>query len=64
MSFLDVQIIHEDKTFIISAYCKPTFSLVYTHSDSFLPSTYKSSTVYILAYKCLQISSRLNYTIN
>ena len=57
MSFLDVRIIHEDKTFTTSVYCKPTFSGVYTHYDSFLPSTYKFGTVYTLAYRCLQICS-------
>ena len=31
MSFLDVQIIREDKTFTTSVYRKPTFSGVYTH---------------------------------
>ena len=50
MSFLDVQISREDKTFITSVYRKPTFSGVYTHSDSFLRSTYKFGTVYTLAY--------------
>ena len=64
-SFLDVQIILEDKTFTTSVYRKPTFSGVYTHFDSFLPSTYKFGTVYALAYRCLRIcSSSLNYTMN
>ena len=49
MSFLDVQIIREDKTFTNSVYRKPTFSRVYTQFDSFFPSTYKFSTVYALA---------------
>ena len=57
MSFLDVQISREDKTFTTSVYRKPTFSGVYTHFDSFLPSTYKSGTVYTLAYRCLSICS-------
>ena len=39
MSFLDVQIICEDKKFIISVYRKPTFIGVYTHFESFLSST-------------------------
>ena len=51
MSFLDVQIIREDKTFTTSVYRKPTFSGVYTHFDSFLPFTYKFGTVYTLAYR-------------
>ena len=46
MSFLDVQIIGEDKTFTTPVYYTPTFSGVYTHFDSFLPSTYKFRTVY------------------
>ena len=40
VSFFDVQIICEDKTFTTSVYCKPTFSRVYTHFDNFFPSTY------------------------
>ena len=57
MFFLDIEIIHEDKTFTTSVYCKPTFSEVYTHFDSFLPSTYKFGTVYTLDYKCSRICS-------
>ena len=62
MSFLDVQIIHEDKTFITYVYRKPTFSGVYTHFDRFLPSTHKFGTVYTLT--CKFASVRLNYTMN
>ena len=57
MSFLDVQIIHEDKTFTTSVYQKFAFSGVYVHFDSFLPSIYKFGTVYKLAYRCLRICS-------
>ena len=49
ISFLDVQIICENKTFTTSIYRKPTLSGVYTHIDSFLPSTYKFGNVYTLA---------------
>ena len=35
MSFLDIAIIRENKTFTTSASRKPTFSGVYTHFDSF-----------------------------
>ena len=41
MSFLDVQIIQEDKTFTTFVYRKASFTGVYTHFDSFLPSTCK-----------------------
>ena len=50
MFFLGVQIIRENKTFTTSVYRKPTFRGVYTHFDSFLPSTYKFGTAYALAY--------------
>ena len=57
MSFLDIAIIREDKTFTTSVYCKPIFSGVYTHFDSFLPFTYKFGTVYTLANRYLRICS-------
>ena len=57
MSFLDVQIVCKDKTFATSVNRKPAFSEVNTHFDSFLPSTCKSGTAYILAYKCFRIFS-------
>ena len=41
MSFLDVQIIRDDKTFTTSVYRRSTFSGVYKDFESFLPSTYK-----------------------
>ena len=53
-SFLDVQIIPEDKKFTTSVCHKPTF-VVFTHFISFLSSTFKFSTVYTLAYRCFQI---------
>ena len=45
MSFFDVHIIRKNKTFITSVYRKPTFSRVYTHFDSFLPSSDRFGTV-------------------
>ena len=41
LSFLDVEVSRDGNTFVTSVYRKPTFSGVYTHFDSFLPSTYK-----------------------
>ena len=46
MSFLDIQIIRENKKFTTSLYHKLSFNGVYTHFESFLPTTYKSGTVY------------------
>ena len=40
-----------------TVYRKPTFSGVYTHFDSFLPSTYKFGMIYTLAYRCFCICS-------
>ena len=57
MSFLDVHIIREDKTFTTSFYSKPTFNGVYTHFDSFLPSSYKFRIVYTLVYRYFRICS-------
>ena len=57
MSFLDVQIVREDKTFTTSVYHKPTFSWVYTYFDGFLSSTYKFGTVYTLPCRSLGICS-------
>ena len=57
MSFLDIAFITEDKTFTTYVYRKLTFSGVYTHFDSFLPSIYKIGTVYLLAYICFLICS-------
>ena len=57
LSFLDVQVIPEDKIFTNSVYHKPTFSGVYTHSDRFLPFTYKFGNIYTLTNRCLQICS-------
>ena len=57
MSFLDIAIICENKTFTTSVYRKPTFIGIYTHFDSFLRSTYKFATVCTLAYRCFRICS-------
>ena len=57
ISFLEVWIIREDKTFTTCVYQKTSFSGIYAHVDSFLPSTYKFGTVYTLAYRCLRIYS-------
>ena len=40
-NFLDVKVVSENTVFTISVYRKPTFSGVYTHSDSYMPLDYK-----------------------
>ena len=57
MFFLDVNIIREKNKFTTSVYCKPTFSGIYTHFDSFLPSSNKIGLLHTLLYRCFQICS-------
>ena len=57
MSFLDVNIIREKDKFTTSVYRTPTFSWIYTHFDSFLPSTDKITLLHTLLYRCFWICS-------
>ena len=57
MSIFGRNIIHEEGTFTTSMYCKPTFSGIYTHFNSFLPSTCKIGMFRTLLYKCFTICS-------
>ena len=57
MSFLHVSIIREKDKFTTFVYHKPTFSRIYTHFDSFLPSSNKIGLLYTLLYICFQICS-------
>ena len=57
MPFFDIEIIREDKTLNSFSYCKPTFSGIYTHFESFSPSIYKFGTVHTLAERCFRICS-------
>ena len=57
MSFLDVEVSQEGNNFATTVYCKPTFSGVYTHFDSFLPTKYKFGMIYTVAFRCFTICS-------
>ena len=57
MAFLDVNIIREKDKFTTSVYRKPTFSRIYTHFDSFLPSSNKIGLLYTLLYRYFRICS-------
>jgi len=57
LSFLDVEVSREENKFVTSVYRKPTFSGVYTHFESFLPSTYKFGMIYTLVFRCFRICS-------
>ena len=47
----------EGNKYATTVYGKPTFSGVYTHFDSFLPTTYKFSMIYTLVFRCFSICS-------
>ena len=57
MFFLDVNIIREKDKFTTSVYRKRTFSGIYTHFDSFLPSSNKIGLLHTLLYRCFRICS-------
>ena len=57
MSFLDVKIICEKDKFSTSVYHKPTLGRIYTHFDSFLPSSNKIGLLDTLLYRCFRICS-------
>ena len=57
ISFLDVNIIREKDKFTTSAYRKQTFSGIYTHFDSSLPSSNKIGLLHTLLYRCFRICS-------
>ena len=57
MSFLDVNIIREKDKFTTSVYRKPTFSGIYTHFDSFLPSSNKIGLLHTLSCRCFRTCS-------
>ena len=57
LSFLDKEVSREKGKFVMTVYRKPTFSGVYIHFESFLPTIYKFGMVYTLAYRCFKICS-------
>ena len=57
ISFLDVNVIHEQGIFTTSVYRKPTFSGVYNHFGSFLPNTYEIGLIYTLVNRFSWICS-------
>ena len=50
--FLDVQISRGNGKIVTTVYHKPTFSGIYTHFESFLPSTQKFGMLYTLVHRC------------
>ena len=57
LAILDIEVSREKGKFVTTVYRKPTFSGVYTHFESFLPTIYKFGMVYTIAYCCFKICS-------
>ena len=57
LSFLDIEVSWEKGKFVTTVYRKPTFSCVYTHFESLLPTIYKFGMVCTLACRCFKICS-------
>ena len=57
MSFLDIKITREFKSFSTSVYRKPTFSGVFTNFDSFIPLSYKTGLIWSLLYRAFSLCS-------
>ena len=57
LSFLEVEVSRQEGHFVTTVYRKPTFSGVYTHFESFLPTIYKFGMIYTLVYRCFKICS-------
>ena len=54
LSFLHVEVSRGKGKFVTTVYRKPTFSGVYTHFESFLPTVYTFGMVYTLVYRCFK----------
>ena len=57
MSFLDVEISRENSIYVRTNYRKLSFTGVYTHFESFLPSTHKFGMLFTLVYRCFNLCS-------
>ena len=57
LSFLDEEVSRQESKFVTKFYRKPTFSGVYTHFDSFLPTVFKFDMVFTLACQSFNFSS-------
>ena len=57
LPFPDTEVSREKGKFVTTAYRNPSFSGVYTHFESFLPTVYKFDMHYTLAYRCFKTCS-------
>ena len=56
-NYMEAEVSQQQGKFVTTVYRKTTFSDVYTHFDSFLPTVYKIGMMYTLAYRCFKICS-------
>ena len=54
LSFLDVEMPQKGNKFVTTVYHKHIVSGVYTHFDSFPPTTYKCGMIYTLTFGCFE----------
>ena len=57
LAFLDVLITRDGGSFLTSVYRKPTFSGLYSHYESFMPSSYKAGLIYTLLHRAFTLCS-------
>ena len=57
LPFLDVDPSRQQGKFVKTVYKKPTFSHVYTHFDSILPTVYNFGMIYTFTHQCFEICS-------
>ena len=57
LSFLDCAVSRDGDEFVTSVFRKSTFSGVYIHFNSFLPSTYKYNIILALIHRCFELCS-------
>ena len=60
MSFLDINVFHENGTFVTNVYRKETLTRVYTNSSSFIPLEHKLGPVYTLLHRCFCLVSDMS----
>ena len=60
MPFLNVNVFHENGTFVTDVYRKETFTGVYTNFSCFIPLEHKFGLVYMLLHCCFCLVSDMS----
>ena len=61
LTFLDIKIVREDNKFTTSVYLKPTFSDVFTNSESFTPNLCKYDLILTLLHRTFKLCSNFEH---